>query len=279
MTAFISLGQIDKNIIISLIPIILMALEYSVFSPYLETIETHKFIFNICQSFSKCLLIIPFIILKITSRSLNKQTAIKENKLIYNKAYYDKYKRITLKKYLFILLYNVLNLIFKLTYFGIIIKVFVFSFWILDIIFISLFSYLILKVEMYKHQYISMIVIICFGIILDSINSNQSIKFTDLVANILGDSVYSLQIVIKKYLMEYLFCTPYEIVFYEGFFSLIFFLLGLMISTNSEVGEGSDKCYIKYKENCYIDNLYSYLDQLNKKEIFIFFFCNDLLYI
>ena len=117
-----------------------------------------------------------------------------------------------------------------------------------------------------------MIVIICFGIILDSVNSNQSIKFTDIVANILGDNVYPLQIVIKKYLMEYLFCTPYEIVFYEGFFSLIFFLPGLMISTNSEVEEGSDKCYIKYKENCYIDNLYSYLDQLNKNEIFIFFF-------
>ena len=73
---------------------------------------------------------------------------------------------------------------------------------------------------------------------------------------------------LKKYILEYLFCSAYEILFYEGVFDLIVFIIALSIYTNIN----SSRCDINYNNLCYIDNFFSYYDSLNWKEIFIFFF-------
>ena len=63
------------------------------------------------------------------------------------------------------------------------------------------------------------------------------------------DIIFSLSIVLKKYILEYLFCSVYEILFYEGVFDLIVFIIALFIYTNIN----SSRCNINYNNLCYID--------------------------
>ena len=79
---------------------------------------------------------------------------------------------------------------------------------------------------------------------------------------------YSLNIVINKHLMDNLFCTAYEICFYEGFLCLVSSIICLIIFTNKEMNIGK---IINHNKK-YIDNFYSYFDNFNIKELFVFFF-------
>ena len=273
--ALISLGKIDKTIIYPLIPIVIMLFENKYFD-YLDPVADHKTEFNIIQSISKFMAIIPFIIFNLQNKISNIQHQI--DNILYNKKYYEKYGANKLKKFGFIVLINVLNLIFKMTYYRIInyfVTVKIFSWYILDIILITLFSFLILKAPVYKHQYLSIIIIVVAGIILNSIHHEfDEVGFKDILVNIFGDSVYSLMIVLKRYVMVNLFCSAYEIVFYEGVFSLVFFSVLLIILTNVEIIEKYEsKRYIIYEDKTYIDNFYSFIDLLrtDKTQILISF--------
>ena len=64
--------------------------------------------------------------------------------------------------------------------------------------------------------------------------------------------MYSLKNVINKYSMEFNFCIPYEIGFYEGFFALIIYIL-----------------LLKYTNK---DNFNEYYESLDRKEIIVFIF-------
>ena len=271
MAKLISFRKIDKNFIYPLISIIIIVLEYSVFEKYLlENIENHRLVFNICQSISKCLLIIPYFLFK-SKNNVNELYELNDQ-LIYKKKYYEKYKKIRLKKYVFIFISNILNLTFKITFFGVFYKINVFGFHIFLIVFITLFSYFILKIQIYRHQYLSIISIVAILIILNIINPEEKeIRFIDVLLNSFADICYSLNVVLKKYIMENLFCTTYEIVFYEGFYSLSAFIILLTIYTNIEIGE--ENCRIKINEKCYYDNFYHYFETLkNVSEVFIFLF-------
>ena len=85
-----------------------------------------------------------------------------------------------------------------------------------NIVFISVFEYLITKAKLYKHQYISSIVIILLGIaativgLVEEDNENLYIKF---ILCIFIEIMYSLAIVLAKYLMDYRSCSPYDITF------------------------------------------------------------------
>ena len=68
-----------------------------------------------------------------------------------------------------------------------------------------------------------------------------------------------------------MFCSVYEILFYEGVFSLITFIIFLSLSTNININSDSKTCYVVYNDLCYIDNFFSYYNNLDRKEIFIFF--------
>ena len=136
-----------------------------------------------------------------------------------------------MKKYDFLLINSIINLLFNFIYFHIFIKVSEFSFLILNTILLTLFSHLILKEEIQKHHYLSIITIVILGIILNAINLYGAVEigFLVIIINIMRDAIFSLSIVLKKYLIEYLFCSVYEILFYEGVFSLIVFIIFLSI--------------------------------------------------
>ena len=120
-------------------------------------------------------------------------------------------------------------------------------------------------------QVFTITIIVILGIILDLINFYGKVRFDfiSLIIYILRDIIFSLIIVLKKYILEYLFCSVYEILVCEGIFNSIAFIIVLSIYTNKP---NSNRCDVKYNNICYIDNFFSYYDSLDWKELLIFFF-------
>jgi len=272
--ALITIGKIDKNLIYPLIPSIIILFE-NIYFDYLKIIAKHKAVFNIIQSISKCSALIPLIIFKLKNQKSKNQQQI-YNKL-YIKSYYEKKRVNNLQKGGFILLINVLNLFSKIIYFRIIFfdEVKIFSWFMDDIILITLFSFLILKEPIYKHQYLCIMILVVAGIILNVIHhAFDSIELKDIFASIIGDSVYSLMVVLKRYVMVNLFCSAYEIVVYEGVFSLVSFIILLIIFTNEEIIENDEtERFIIYEDKAYIDNFFEFIEILknDKMQILICF--------
>jgi hypothetical protein len=81
--------------------------------------------------------------------------------------------------------------------------------------------------------------------------------------------IYSLINVINKYSMEYCYCVPYEISFYQGLFALIIFTILLIIFTNKEIKNPKYQ-KIEYQDKKYLDNFYEYIDDIYFKKILVF---------
>ena len=153
------------------------------------------------------------------------------------------------------------------------------NFWLFNIFFLNLFTSLITKNQIYKHQYFSSGIMIFFGIGLNIINLYK-IKVEDIpLVNIsmLIEIIYSLCIVLAKYGMDDLFCSPFEITFYEGIFSLILNIIFLIISTNIQIPFEKVSFFSQlfkiseYNMKQYLDNFYTYIDELDSIEVFCFF--------
>jgi len=150
------------------------------------------------------------------------------------------------------------------------------NFWIFNILFLSIFSYFILKEKLYNYQYISLIVIIVLGIILNIINLYDSegnmIIWLPLI--FLVEVIYSLVAVLNKYTMEFCYCTPYEISFYQGIFALIVNIALLIFYTKNDISKDDykfiNKEKINYNSKLYLDNFYDYYEKLNFVEIILF---------
>ena len=128
------------------------------------------------------------------------------------------------------------------------------NYWLLDIIFISIFSRIILKTKIYIHQLIALIIMIILGIILITINyyDGEYDKLTGfdykILLIIIIELIFSLNIVICKYSMEYKFYSPYEICLCEGIFAVIANILLLIIFSNIKFSSKNNDGKI------YIDN-------------------------
>ena len=267
----IHFGEINKKIIYPIIPIIITIFECSYsFRHFTNLYSDHIIIFKINQVLSMFLSIIPFIIIKKRSHIRHNQNL--NAKKLYSKEYNEKIRKTKIKKYILIPLTSIITFIYKVTHYLLFHKIGTFfSFWILDLLFICFFSYLILKTKYYRHQYISIITIIIFGIILNIINILSGIDYLKLFLLILNHILYSFNIVIKKYIIDYTFCYASELLTYEGLITLVLFIITLIFSTNNEM-KTNDCKYTKYNDTCYFDNYFAYYENLNKKEIFIFIF-------
>ena len=268
----IHFGEINKKIIYPIIPILITIFEYSYSLRHFNNLYTdHVIIFKICQALSMFLSIIPFIILKkISHINYNPDNLV--TKKLYTKEYKEKRRKTKIKKYILIPLTAFLTFIFKLIHYLLFHRIGTFfSFWIFDLLFICFFSYLILKTKYYRHQYFSIIAIIIFGIILNIINTIPGIDYMKLFLKILNHMLYSFNIIIKKYIIDYTFCQASELLTYDGIITLVLFIITLIISTKNEMS--TDNCkYTTYNNKCYFDNYYAYYESLNTKEVFIFIF-------
>ena len=94
--------------------------------------------------------------------------------------------------------------------------------WFYDIIFFSIFSRLILDIKLYKHQFLSLVslgissVIIFYFFIID-------LQIFDLFVVLYIELIFCIAHVILKYVIEYKFCSAFEVCTYEEF-NLYFFI-------------------------------------------------------
>ena len=88
--------------------------------------------------------------------------------------------------------------------------------------------------------------------------------------------MYCLGIVLAKYGMDDLFCSPFEITFYEGILALILNIILLIISTNITISFEKISFFKKlfkvseYDGKQYLDNFYTYIEELDFKEVLLF---------
>ena len=238
-------------------------------------LNKHPFILGINAGIGMSLAIIPYLfIFSYFKEGKNKSMpylalkSLKENK-------HQISPTIKIEKYIILFFCGFLDFFQK-------ILVFMFSYslsnnlWIFNIVFLNIFTFMLYKIEIYKHQYFSSIIIILLGIILNVINL-RNMKLSDLpilFLSIIIEIAYSLAIVLAKYGMDYRFCTPFEVTFYEGFFGLIMNIIFLIIATNMPLDK--DFKYNKllkiteYEGKKYLDYFQSYIDKLDFKEILLF---------
>ena len=226
--ALISLGKIDKNLITILIGCAFCFLN-RLLNQYKETLLfINPILTNIYISISRFLTVIPFIILKIktkSSKSSNNTENVNKNsiELIYNDNVEEndegKFKYIILSA--FIYLFN--SICFAVSF-----KIQTNS-WIWYILIASIFYYMIFKVQLHKHHYVSAILIILIGLIIDLVTENLQKEVVNdlllLIMKFLKEIFFSLYNVIAKYVMEKKYVSVYEFSFYIGLINLIILII------------------------------------------------------
>ena len=142
--------------------------------------------------------------------------------------------------------------------------------------FISIFDYFINKNTLYKHQYISSLIIIFLGIAATVIGlyGEEGDIFIKFILCVSIEIMYSLAIVLSKYLMDHRSCSPFEVTFYEGIFALIVnsVLLGIFTNMPLSSDEGlTDILRLTYYEGkIYLDNFYATFSNMGIGESFLF---------
>ena len=114
-----------------------------------------------------------------------------------------------------------------------------------EIIFASLLSYLLLRTKMHKHHFVSIIIIIIiiiFNLIMDFsakflFGYNFSIKIISVLFQLMVNICRTMSDVTEKYLYEYDFVNPYEIMQYKSIIEvfLIVFLYYYFETTREEI--------------------------------------------
>ena len=251
----INIGKVDKNIIPIIFGCIFYFLSRLLFTVKETKLFKHAIIPNMYACIAKMFAIIPFIILKIRTKRLQKydtQKIMKNNtRLIYR----NTKSEIMKGKWIYIILSSVLIFIQGLLLsYSLGIKS---NSWIWDILITSIFYYVIFRVKLYKHHYISIIIIILTGFILDLVFKNLQNDIKNnvlfLLMRFLREIIFSLVDVINKYLMEKKFCFVYELTFYSGFFGAILYGIFSILSYY----------YLK------IDDFGEYYDNINRIEILV----------
>jgi hypothetical protein len=242
-----------------------------------EEIIKHPFILGMNSGLGMSFSIIPFIY-SITHSKLRRR-----ERLTTNKMKEDIKKRndpgIKREKYIIIILCAFLDFIQKTL-------IFFFSknmkninnVWIFNIIFLNAFALMMKENQLYIHHYISGGIMILCGLGLNVFNLyDLEIKQIPLIfVAIFIEIIFSLEIVLAKYGMDYRFCSPSEMTFYEGIFSLIINTIFLLISTYIPLKNNFLYTKLLYttKDNNngkkYLDNIIIYYKNINFVEIIYF---------
>ena len=238
MACFITIGKVNKYIIFPIVGGILEFIFKYLISISTITTDNHGTILCFCSSLGMSFSFILFLIYKYKNKTLTSKTNNKniiKSKLLIELEYNDQEEIIKYHKYIYILITAILTTLLNITSDIYIPKVTV-NFWTFDILFIALFSYLIFRIKIYKHQYICILIFIATGLIFDiylgihgsTINGNlNNIEY--IIIKFLGEIIFSLIMVINKFIMEKKFCSPYELCFLQGIICLLLTSLYLII--------------------------------------------------
>ena len=158
----------------------------------------------------------------------------------------------------------------------------------IEFIFFFLVSLFIFKMRYYKHQYISILLIIALEITryivkLNNNNNNDNGNkpksgnkmntWVEFALQIVRAAVDAIFIGYSKLLMEIKFFSPYKATYIFGVISLISILIAYIILSFIKVDEtNKNVCFIFYKNNCYIENLFSVFCDFTFKQFLGLFF-------
>ena len=285
----ISKGYINKYILFAFIAglskcfVSIMVFKFDKFANY----NKHPLIIGFNAGIGMSLSIIPLIIVKTKSRRDKTNDKSKENQQLSLKGtrislgdvnYIEKYdkKKLRIQKYLILLACAFLDFAQKFLSFFLK-KLIINNIWMFNIIFISLFDYLIMKAKLYRHQYISCIIIVLIGIaatVVGLLGDNEKITIK-LFLCIGIEIMYSLAIVLAKFLMDHRACSPFDVTFYEGIFALIINSILLAIFTNIPITDEYGKLdkilkLTEYNGKIYIDHFIAAFKDMQVGEVFFF---------
>ena len=272
MVKWISLGDINKYLFFPFVGGMVTLLFNLIIKKIDKEFIKHPLIRGVNSGMGMSLSIIPFLIIKIRTKSLNKE--ISKNLLVLENKKKEEKNKLIKGKYILLLICAFLDFLQKSLSF-IIIHDSENNVWIFDLIFFTFFSWFLLNEKFYKHQYLSlliMVIIVTITFILDFSHIKENIGDFFLVLYI--ELVYSINHVLNKYLMENKFCSPYEISFYEGIFCLIINIILLSTFSHIEIPKHSGIFKVfstkNYDGKFFIDNIKSYTDSFDTKEFFAF---------
>jgi hypothetical protein len=271
----ISCGDINKNIIYVLLGGLGKIFAEVIYDVDRE-ITKHPFYLGIASGLGMSLSLIPFFVFKKKSKTQKDQLIFinnEKNSISYNdNNEKDKNKKkLKYQKYLLILASAFLDFCQKILSYVFIDNI-DYNFWIFDMIFLSLFSYIVLKIKLYIHQYLTIGIMIILGISINVINLydvEDKNRYKNILLVLLIEIIYSLSMVINKFLMEYRFCSPYEISFSQGIFGLIINTILLTIFSHIEM-KNEKYQNIEYMGKKYLDNFYQFTEGINIKIILVF---------
>ena len=272
--AIISFGNINKKILFAIFGGIFkllsdLLIKFLRKSKKIE-IREHPFILGINAGLGYCISFIPFLIFKRNYDYLNQKNFDVDEKLIYNETndYFLEKREKKFRPWLIIAFCDFFQKLLSFIYISL------YNFWMFDILFILIFSHFILKVKLYKHHFISLMLIIIFGIIINIIyNIYEEISeefFFKILNTFIIEIIFSLQIVVAKYAMEYKLSSPYEICLFEGVFILVINLILLIIFTFIPMSEIKYIKNTKYEGKMYIDNFFQYFSKISYIEVISF---------
>ena len=225
--AYISLGNIDKNLITIFVGCVICFFN-RLLNQYDGTLLFKNVIMTVfCISTSRFLTLFPYIILKIRLKQaknyINNQF-MNQNAL---KSPQKKIEEIVKGKWLYIILSSI---IFLIQLFFLVVSFHIkTNAWIWYILFSSIFYYLIFKVQLHKHHYLSIILIILIGLIIDLVTENLQKEVVNdlllLIMKFLKEIFFSLYSVLAKYVIEKKYVSVYEFSFYVGLINLILLII------------------------------------------------------
>ena len=286
----ISIGQIDRYIIFALLGGIsqcICSTMLYIFRDY-ANYNKHPLIIGFNAGIGMSFSFIPFLIVKINSHRTQKKNnqafiqnllrkETKNLKGITDAEYLKKFNKTKLRiqKYLILLACAVLDCSQKMIAF-ILNKFMITNLWIFNILFISIYEYCIMKRKLYKHQYLSCSIIIVLGIAATIIGllEEEGNLFIKIIICASVEILFSLAYVLAKNLMDYRDCSPFEITFYEGIFSLIIHSILLTIFTNCPLPDNDkydDIFRLTYYEGKkYLDHFFVVFKNMGIGESFLF---------
>ena len=277
MVCCISFGAINIKI---LIPIFggICKLIMNLFADKSKIVK-HPLMLSICSSLGMTLSFIPFII--TIKRSKTKKQTNKEKLLLLqlkqkvtksltiDYEYNNEYQESNCDKFKYLLLASFLDFSQTLLTFFVIQSIDL-NLWIIDIILISILSFFIFGVKLYRHQKFSIIIIVILVLLLDLHVNNffmtGRVDFLSLFIRIIGEVFFSTSLVLHKYLIEKKFLSPYEICFFVGIITLIFYSICIIISSNIS----NENLNVEYCEKKYFDHFFSYINDIKMTEIILF---------
>ena len=253
----ISLGNINKYIIFAFIGGLskcFVGIMLYIFKDY-ANYNKHPLIIGFNAGIGMSFSFIPFIFVKLNSHRVTKNNKAKlihalsikgtKNKTSFSEINnMEKFNKSKLRRQKYLILLACAFLDFSQKFLTFFLNNYIINnIWIFNIAFISIFEHLFFKRKLYKHQYLSSLVIMILGIAATIIGlyEEENDIFIKLILCVFIEIMYSLAIVLSKYLMDFKSCTPYEITFYEGIFALIINSILLAIFTNIPLDNDNKK--------------------------------------